>query len=154
MNKSEQVAFNICTMENHCFQGEKAWSCMPWSQLGLKPAQSQCPEEPQSPETPAEVPAGPVKDSLGCLVSLESEWITARIQGDLGAEGQTCKRFCLLFFQWCMQSLHCPAMPLLSASYKLLQRPQRCVFHLGGTAHSFACELLPAPVALKLLVAL
>lgn len=71
------------------------------------------------------------------------------VQGDLGAQEEPCTRFCLLFVRWCTRSLQHPAVPLTAVSCKskarwILKSP-------GGTAHSFAHELLSVPAALKLL---
>lgn len=74
------------------------------------------------------------------------------IQGNLGVQEETCTRFCLLFVHWCTQSLQHPAVPLTAVSDK--SKARWVLKSHSDTGHSFACELLSLPAALKLFGAL
>lgn len=119
MDKSQQVTFNICTMENTASKEKQrdpaCWEVSRDSSLHTASAGR------------AAIPRDTGWGTSGCscegLTGLSGQLGVRMIhcknvQGDLGVQEETCTRFCLLFVHRCSQSLQHPAVPLTAESGK------------------------------------
>lgn len=93
-----------------------------------------------SPDTPAQAPqAAPVKDSLGCLDSLESEWTTARMSKEIWVF----RRSSAQGFAYCLSTgarSHCSTQLCHPQQCHVSQRP-------GGSLNHLVAQLTALPMS-------